>query len=286
MPPVEMGDAEKRVQQSWADQMDEDHPDLPPDTERIEGNQKVVTHWDLDEHGNRVKFVRYFKIETIRVPKSVAKRKAWKKFGKASSDPPGPNPANTQVNDEIKMDFIREKENQAASSVQDDALKNAKLGKGFVKCRFCEMDHWSTSCPYKDKLAPKDEAGASALAALKVGEDDKGPKKYVVPGMREGANRKGEMMPGARSKDEANTIRVTNLPEDIQDSDIKELFANFGRISRIFLARDKHTGQSKGFAFVSFDKREDAAKAVALVNGHGYANLILNVEWAKPSGNN
>lgn len=284
-----MGDAEKtRVQQSWADQMDEDQ-DLPPDSERIEGNQKIVTHWDLDEDGNRVKFVRYYKIETIKVPKSVARRKSWKKFGKAAGDPPGPNPANTQVNDEIKMDFIREKENQVSSSVQDDALKNAKLGKGFVKCRFCEMDHWSTSCPYKDKLAPKDEAGASGLAAaLKVGEDDKGgTKKYVVPGMRDGgANRKGEMMPGARSKDEANTIRVTNLPEDIQDSDIKELFASFGRISRIFLARDKHTGQSKGFAFVSFDKKEEAAKAVALVNGHGYANLILNVEWAKPSGNN
>ena len=112
MPPVEMADSDKnKIQQSWADQMDEDHPDLPQDSERIEGNQKIVTHWDLDEDGNRVKYVRYFKIETIKVPKSVARRKSWKKFGKASSDPPGPNPANTTVNDEVKMDFIREKEN-------------------------------------------------------------------------------------------------------------------------------------------------------------------------------
>jgi len=93
------------------------------------------------------------------------------------------------------------------------------------------------------------------------------------------------MMGNPRSKDEANTIRVTNLPEEIQDADIRELFSPLGRISRIFLARDKYTGASKGFAFVSFDRKEDAAKAVATVHGHGYANLILNVEWAKPSGN-
>lgn len=101
--------------------------------------------------------------------------------------------------------------------------------------------------------------------------------------MRAGGNRAGEAMANPRSKDEANTIRVTNLPEEIQDGDLKDLFSPFGRISRIFLAKDKYTGQSKGFAFVSFDTREAAMKAIAAVNGFGYANLILNVEWAKPS---
>lgn len=103
--------------------------------------------------------------------------------------------------------------------------------------------------------------------------------------MREGASKRGETMSNTRSKDEANTIRVTNLPEEIQDQDLKELFQPFGRVIRIFLAKDKYTGQSKGFAFVSYEKREDAAKAIAAVNGYGYANLILNVEWAKPSNN-
>ena len=103
--------------------------------------------------------------------------------------------------------------------------------------------------------------------------------------MREGGNKRGETMMSTRTKDESNTIRVTNLPEEIQDQDLKDLFQPFGRVVRIFLAKDKYTGQSKGFAFVSYERKEEAAKAIRAVDGYGYANLILNVEWAKPSNN-
>lgn len=41
------------------------------------------------------------------------------------------------------------------------------------------------------------------------------------------------------------TIRVTNLSEDARESDLQELFQPFGQITRIFLAKDKATGQSK-----------------------------------------
>lgn len=88
-----------------------------------------------------------------------------------------------------------------------------------------------------------------------------------------------------RGKDENNTIRITNLPEETQDGDIRDLFKDFGRITRIFLAKDKNTGNSKGFAFVSYDSRESASRAIKGVNGHGYNNLILSVEWARPSNN-
>ena len=51
--------------------------------------------------------------------------------------------------------------------------------------------------------------------------------------------------------DEAATIRVTNLSEDTRESDLQELFRPFGSISRIYLAKDKITGQSKvrGYRF-------------------------------------
>lgn len=297
MAPIE-GKNEK-VAPSWADQMDSEVDDsfvhlvLPPDEERVDGDTKIVTHWEQQE-GKKVKIVRYYKIQKIKVPKSIAKRKGWKKFGKAATDGDGPNPSNTQITDEIQMDFPREKEAQLNQMNED---QSKKLGKGFVKCRYCDMDHWSTSCPYKEKLtlrATKEETMASTARAsteVKAAPGAEGSRAYVPPSLRSGAGggaadaRRGETMGMSRSKDEANTIRVTNLPEDIQDSDIRELFQPLGRISRIFLARDKYTGASKGFAFVSFDRKEDAAKAVATVNGHGYANLILSVEWAKPSGN-
>ena len=81
--------------------------------------------------------------------------------------------------------------------------------------------------------------------------------------------------------DEAATIRVTNLSEDTRESDLQDLFRPFGGIQRIYLAKDKTTHQSKGFAFINFHRREDAAKAIAGVSGFGYDHLILNVEWAK-----
>jgi len=45
--------------------------------------------------------------------------------------------------------------------------------------------------------------------------------------------------------DEAATIRVTNLSEDTRETDLQDLFRPFGSIARIFLAKDKVTGQSK-----------------------------------------
>jgi len=88
-----------------------------------------------------------------------------------------------------------------------------------------------------------------------------------------------------KNRDESATIRVTNLSEDTREADLQDLFRPFGAIARIFLAKDKVTGQSKGFAFINFHSREDAARAIAGVSGFGYDHLILNVEWAKPSGN-
>ena len=80
---------------------------------------------------------------------------------------------------------------------------------------------------------------------------------------------------------EEPTLRVTNLSEDTRESDLSELFRPFGAISRIYLAKDKHTGLSKGFAFINFVHREDAARALEKLQGHGYDHLILHLEWAK-----
>jgi hypothetical protein len=55
-----------------------------------------------------------------------------------------------------------------------------------------------------------------------------------------------------------------------------------GHTSRIYLARDRVTQESRGFAFINFSMRQDAENAIAKLDGHGYANLILHVEWAKP----
>lgn len=84
-----------------------------------------------------------------------------------------------------------------------------------------------------------------------------------------------------RRRDE-NSVRVTNLSEDVTEDDLRELFGAFGQLQRVFIARDRETGESRGFAFVNYGRHEDAARAIAKLDGFGYDNLILSVSWAAP----
>lgn len=126
-------------------------------------------------------------------------------------------------------------------------------------------------------------AEAAAAAAAASPEAPTGPAKYVAPHLRRGAGAgAGESMRESK-RDDSATLRVTNLSEDVTDADIHDLFDRFGHISRVYLARDRETGLCKGFAFVSFSNKEDADRAQQAINGYGYDNLILRVEFARSS---
>ncbi|XP_056425111.1 eukaryotic translation initiation factor 3 subunit G [Hyla sarda] len=304
---------------SWADQVEEEgeedvEPLSPPpsvekkaviehgyvlDTPRevINGNIKTITEYKLDENDKKIKIIRTFKIENRKASKVVARRKNWKKFGNSEYDPPGPNVATTTVSDDVLMTFITSKED--LNNQEEEDPMNKLKGQKIVSCRICKGDHWTTRCPYKDTLGPMQKELAEQLG-LSTADKEKVPGagepepaqapvsktgKYVPPSLRDGGSRRGESMQPNRRADDNATIRVTNLSEDTRETDLQELFRPFGSISRIYLAKDKTTGQSKGFAFISFHRREDAARAIAGVSGFGYDHLILNVEWAKPSTN-
>ncbi|MGH0170688.1 UNVERIFIED_CONTAM: hypothetical protein FKN15_059686 [Acipenser sinensis] len=277
---------------SWADQVEEegDEGTLPPPKEILKGNTKTIIEYKVDEDGKRFKIIRTFKIETRKASKAVARRKNWKKFGQSEFDAPGPNVATTTVSDDVYMTFISSKED-LNNQDEEDPMNKLK-GQKIVSCRICKGDHWTTRCPYKDTLGPMQKELAEQLG-LTTGDKEKTSEpepaqpaqsktgKYVPPSLRDGATRRGESMQPNRRADDNATIRVTNLSEDTRETDLQELFRPFGSISRIYLAKDKNTGQSKGFAFISFHRREDAARAIAGVSGFGYDHLILNVEWAK-----
>lgn len=151
---------------TWAEQMEEHGDDydtnhLPPKTEVIKGNQKIVTEYKYNEQGKKVKVVRTYSIEVRKVPKCIARRKNWKKFGLAASDSPGPNPATTIISEDIFMQFVGTREDDQLGGIEndDDALNKLKSsGKGMVQCRYCGLDHWTLKCPYKEKLGELKEA--------------------------------------------------------------------------------------------------------------------------------
>ena len=107
--------------------------------------------------------------------------------------------------------------------------------------------------------------------------------KYVPPSRRGGSERFDESMLNRKHRHtDTVALRVSNLSENTQEGDLQDLFKPFGRIARTYLAKDKVTGECKGFAFINYYKKDDAKKAITALNGFGYDHLILNVEWAKP----
>lgn len=228
-----------------------------------------------------------YRIEKKSVPKAVALRKKWKKFGNAANDGEGPNTAQTMVADEVYLQLTTNKESLDQQSQDDDTLKKlASAGKGMVQCRLCKGDHWTTHCPYKESLDPgpaSEGATATAQPTEPQVTEPKAPTKYIPPAKRYGsdAKREGESM-ATRTRDDTATVRVTNLSEDATEQDLRELFGHFGPIQRIYLARDRNSQRSKGFAFVNFYERHNAEKAIKSLDGFGYHYLILKVEWARP----
>ncbi|KAF9603844.1 hypothetical protein IFM89_038027 [Coptis chinensis] len=73
--------------------------------------------------------------------------------------------------------------------------------------------------------------------------------------------------------------------KDTREPDLQDLFNTFGHVSHVYIAYDQKTGISRGFGFVNFVHKDDAKNAIAKLNGYGYDNLILRVEWVAPRTN-
>ncbi|KPI97930.1 Eukaryotic translation initiation factor 3 subunit G [Papilio machaon] len=271
------------IQSSWADEVEIDQGALPPPSEVVENGLKIVTEYKYDNDNKKVKIVRTYKIEKRVVSKSIAKRKTWSKFGDSASDKPGPNPATTNVSEDVFMQFITSKEESQRTDDGDlDGLK-PQTSSVIYKCRTCQGEHWTLSCPFKNSDVVMAKANEAAKAA-----ETKTPattNKYIAPNMREGAKPRSCEPPGPR-RDDIAAIRISNLSNFAVEADLDDLVRGFGPVQKLYLAKEKSTGQCKGFAYVHFKFKADAAKAIQILNGYGYDHLILNVEWSKPPQNN
>jgi len=273
---------------SWADMVEADQDGILTPSERVDGDTKIKIDYKEIE-GKKYKVTRTYKIEHSQVSKTVSRRKNLAKFGDSKNDPAGPHPATTAVGEEIFMQFITLKDGVEAERKDDEALmKEAKeqiRAGGKIQCHICKEDHWSAQCPNRSRMGERlqdegSKAAAAAANALSKGIDLDKSGKYVPPGLRDGARRGDGFGRDGRGNKEEFTVRVTNLSEDTRDSDMEELFKPFGPVTRIYLAKDKVTNQSKGFAFISYFRKESALSAIQQLDGYGYANLILNVEMA------
>lgn len=283
----------------------------PTHTSRIDSKGiKVVTSYRLDPaNPNRLlKTTTTIRVTHDKVKENiaVAARRKWKKFGLADT-------AEDQSNVTIhsREDIYLEDPHADIDLQEEDS--GAKAISGNLNAFWAKQNMRTLQRKYDvdgDAAGNDDVGGGAEDGWTQVGSGGgaagAGTAKYVPPSARGGSAASSSAGMGGKSlaalaasagggdggggdrrnnneSRDQNTIRVTNISEDTSEADLQELFSAFGRISRVYLAKDKETNQSRGFAFVSFVHQQDAAKAMAKLQGHGYDHLILKLEWARPS---
>lgn len=76
-------------------------------------------------------------------------------------------------------------------------------------------------------------------------------------------------------------IYVGNLDFKIQESDLKEIFEEYGAVSSAKVITDRYSGRSKGFGFVEMEDA-DAQRAISELNGATLSNREMVVNEARP----
>jgi RNA recognition motif-containing protein len=82
----------------------------------------------------------------------------------------------------------------------------------------------------------------------------------------------------------ANTqLYIGNIPYRSNDQDLHDFFSRYGDIDTVRVIKDRRTGRSKGFAFVTYVDLDDAAAALD-AHEQEFEGRALIVRYAKPSG--
>ena len=77
-------------------------------------------------------------------------------------------------------------------------------------------------------------------------------------------------------------LYVGNLSYETTEDELRSLFTQVGTVNVVALIKDRDTGSSKGFAFVTMNSQEEANKAIEQFNGKTMGNRELTVNIARP----
>lgn len=75
---------------------------------------------------------------------------------------------------------------------------------------------------------------------------------------------------------------IGNLPYDISEAEVLELFNQYGEVVNLNLVKDQFSGRSKGFAFIEMATRTEGHRAMETLNKHEYKSRQLVCREAKP----
>ncbi|MEA5623114.1 RNA-binding protein [Nostoc sp. UHCC 0251] len=78
------------------------------------------------------------------------------------------------------------------------------------------------------------------------------------------------------------SIYVGNLSYQVTEEDLKQAFAEYGKVNRVQLPTDRETGRPRGFAFVEMESDTQEQAAIDALDGAEWMGRDLKVNKAKP----
>jgi RNA recognition motif-containing protein len=75
---------------------------------------------------------------------------------------------------------------------------------------------------------------------------------------------------------------VGNLPQQVSDDDLKQLFSEFGTVESVQIMHGRDAGRNKGFGFVEMGSEAGAQAAIQGLHDHEIEGRRLTVDEAKP----
>lgn len=76
-------------------------------------------------------------------------------------------------------------------------------------------------------------------------------------------------------------LYIGNLPKSTTQAELNTLFAQAGEVTAVDVIKDRRTGESRGFAFVTMGRQSEADQAVSMFNAYTLKDQVLNVSAAK-----
>lgn len=77
-------------------------------------------------------------------------------------------------------------------------------------------------------------------------------------------------------------LYVGNLSRSTTQEELSVLFAQAGQVTGAEVVRDRKSGESRGFAFITMSAQSEADQAVSMFNMYSLSEHALKVSAAKP----
>ena len=77
-------------------------------------------------------------------------------------------------------------------------------------------------------------------------------------------------------------LHVGNLSKSTTSDELNVLFAQAGQVTAVEVIKERKSGESKGFAFVTMSEQTGADQAISMFNAYSLDDQALKVSMAKP----